>query len=327
MHHRPAICACLALCVALCAVHPAQAENNDADADAGPDGRWALSLSTQVDQQSTRGFTGSLGYDLTPDTTLRFAADSTAYAQAVAKTSFNASSAEVGASHDFEHFTIDAAAARWQDTDIVTAKELNLGGDFKGEQWSAGLKAGYRHADFDPFRFKSDVTLADGTKIAASTVSRCSLKSTAIGVDGRYAGDVWGGYATAMRYQYGDAACRFSVTGVGALSRADRRALRALTGGATDRLAAVATRRIGRRESLLDSSFDAGVSWTHNDLIVSADYSHQTEYFVGAASNTYSVTGTADLGNSTGVDCTVGTTRGGGVTSGAFVGFAVRARF
>ena len=38
-------------------------------------------------------------------------------------------------------------------------------------------------------------------------------------------------------------------------------------------------------------------------------------------------TGTADLGEHAGVDCTIGMTRGGGVTSGGFVGFALRAKF
>lgn len=321
----PVLLAALLLLVQVPAAVAAD-DPDEEEAEAKVDAPWSLSLATQVDQASTRGFVGELGRDLTPNTMLRFAAASTSY-DSTNQAGFKSNGLELGASHDFERFGIQAAVARWQDTDILTAKELKLGGDFRFEPWSVGLRTGYRRADFDPFHSAVAVTLADGTVLAAASTSRCKLDNTALGLDGRFEGDVWGAYATLMNYRYQDSKCAFTVAGRPVSARADRLLLRELSGGVLDRLSAVATRRIGRSETLLDSSLDTGVSWKHDDLIVSLDYSRQKEFVIGASSNTYSVTGTADLGEHAGVDCTVGLTRGGGVTSGGFVGFALRAKF
>jgi hypothetical protein len=320
---------CLLAALLLLAQVPAAVAADDADDDESEEAvnaPWALSLSTLVDQQSTRGFSGQLGRDLTPNTAVHVTADATDYT-ATQQGGFKSQGVEAGVSHDFERFTVDGAVARWQDTDLVTAKEVKLGGDFHFDPWSVGLRTGYRHAKFDPLHSTSAVTLKDGTVVAAGTTSRCTLDNTALGLDGRFEGDVWGFYATAMSYQYKDSKCAFMVGANSVRALADRLQLRELAGGALDRMSTVATRRIGRQETLLDSSLDSGVSWKHDELVVSLDYSRQKEFLVGASSNTYSVTGTADLGDHTGVDCTLGVTRGGHVTSGGFVGFALRARF
>jgi len=291
-----------------------------------PDAPWSLSLATLVDQASTRGFSGELGRDLTPRTMLRVAADSTDYTS-INEAGFKSQGFELGALHKFERFSIQGAIGRWQDTDIVTAKEVKLGGDFHYEPWSVGLRVGYRHSDFDDFTSTADATLPDGTPVPAGTSSHCKLDNTAFGLVGHYAGSVWGGYATAMSYKYKDSKCSFPESGSGVEVRVDRETLLALSGGQLDRMSAVATRYIGREQTLLASSFDAGASWKHGELVVSLDYAHQKDYFVGASSNTYSATGTADLGDHAGIDCTLGLTRGAGVSSGGFVGFALRARF
>ncbi len=322
----PALLAALLLLAQVPAAVAAADDPDEDEAEEKVDAPWSLALGTQVDQLSTRGFTGELGRELTPNTALRLAADSTAY-DSTNQAGFKSNGVELGATHDFERFAIQGAIARWQDTDLVTAKELKLDGDFRFEPWSVGLRAGYRRSTFDPFHTPVSVTLKDGTVVDANTTSRCKLNNTALGLDGRFEGDVWGAYATLMEYQYQDAKCSVTARGKNALSRADRLQLRDLSAGILDRLSVVATRRIGRQETLLDSSLDTGVSWKHDDLTVSLDYSHQKDFFIGAASNTYSVTGTADLGDHTGVDCTLGVTRGGGVTSGGFVGFALRAKF
>jgi hypothetical protein len=307
----------------------AAAEPDEDDSEQQVDAPWSLSLATQVDQQSTRGIIGELGRELTANTAVRVAADSTSYTS-YNNAGLNSQGVEGGASHDFEHFSIAGAVAHWRDIDVVTANELKLGADFRADPWSVGLRGGYRRSDFEPFTSTIAVTLKDGTTIAAATTSHCKLNNTALGADGRFEGDVWGVYATAMSYQYKDSSCSFKVAGKAVLSQADRQQLRDLSGGALDRLTVAATRRIGRRETLLDSSLDTGVSWKHDDLVVSLDYSRQKEFFVGATSNTLSVTGTADLGDHTGIDCTLGATRGGTPTSAGttgFVGFALRAKF
>lgn len=328
MTTRTTVSALLAALLLLAQV-PAALAADDPDEDEPEekvDAPWSLALSTQVDQQSTRGFSGTLGRDLTTVTTVHATADSTSY-DSNNQAGFTSNGIELGATHDWDRFSLEEAVARWQDTDLVTAKELKLGGDVHFDPWSVGLRTGYRQSNFNPFHATTAVTLKDGTTTDANTTSTCKLDNTALGLDGRFEGDVWGVYATAMDYQYQDAKCNVTAKGKNVLSKADRQQLQALSSGILNKLSIVATRRIGRQETLLDSSLDTGISWKHNDLVVSLDFSRQKDFFIGATSNTLSVTGTADLGDHTGVDCTLGDTRGAGVTSGAFVGFALRAKF
>jgi hypothetical protein len=322
----PAVLAALLLLAQVPAAVAAADDPDEDEPEQKVDAPWSLSLATQVDQLNTRGFTGELGRDLTPNTTVRFRADSNDYT-AVAAANFKSEGVELGAVHDWESFSIDGAVAHWIDTDIVTANELKLGGEYRFDPWTVGLKTGYRRAKFDPFTSKGAVTLPDGTVVPATTKSTCKLDNTALGLNGRFDGDIWGASVEFMDYPYADAKCSYKVATKSALSRADRLALRDLSGGALDRLNSVATRHIGRDESLLDWSLDAGGSWKHDDLVVSLDYSRQKAYLIGAVSSTYAVTGTADLGDHMGVDCTLGVTTGGGVSSGGFIGFALRAKF
>ena len=309
-----------------CAARGATAADDDEDSTGSQDARWSLSLATQVDQQSARGFDGSVGYGLTPTTELLVSANAVDYT-ATNPNGFHSQGLELGASHDFKRFTVDGSVGRWQDTDILTAKELKVGGEFHADPWAAELRTAYRRSDFDPFASDRTFTHKDGTTRTVSATSRCQIRNTELGLGGRYQGDVWGASASVMNYQYAKSTCRFTSLGLGDKATLTKAEFRQLAAFAVDRLAAVATRRIGRNQTLLDSSIDIGASWKHSDLIVSVDYSRQKEFFKGAKSNTISTTGTADLGSNAGVDVTLGLTRGNGVSSGAFVGFAVRAHF
>ena len=285
---------------------------------------WSLALATQVDQGPVRGFTGELGRDLTPKTTVHVAADAIDYPTNL-EASYKSVGLTGGASHDFKHLRIEAAVAHWQATDIVNVNELKLGADWRASPWTAGLRGGYRWSDFNPLDTTATSVVTGTVMPAAAT---CHLHNLEGGADGRFQGSVWGAYATIMSYRYSEADCHVHlVDGTLQKVRLGKAPFVTLAAAFVDRLGAVALRHIGRDETLLASSVDAGASWTHEDFVVSLDYSRQKEYFLGGASKTYSTTGTADLGHGTGVDCTVGLTRGGGVTNGAFVGFAVRARF
>lgn len=316
----------LAVCALLALGSAAAAVPDEDDPDEEADARWALSLATQVDQDSNRGFSGEVGYNVTPNTAVRGAVTSVDYT-ATNPNGFHSNGIEAGASHDFEHFGVDMAIGRWQDTDIVTAKELKFGGEYRRDPWSVGLRGGYRKSDFDAFKADTVVTLRTGARLPVSAVARCKLDNTALGITGRYDGDVWGAYATLMKYQYADSKCKFNAPGLDALSRAQLREFRQLAAGLVDRLSVVATRRIGYENTLLDSSIDVGGSWHHDELVVSLDYTRQKDVFTGTESNTVSTTGTADLGDSSGVDVTLGYTNGRTIKSAAFVGFAVRAHF
>lgn len=299
---------------------------DDDDAPETTDAPWNLSLATQVDQQSARGFDGSLSYAIMHATQLHLDVNAVDYT-ASNPNGFHSQGFEVGAAHDFKRFTIDGGIGRWQDTDILTAKELKLNGEFHADPWSVELKTGYRRSDFDPIQVTHIFKLKDGTTETLNASARCQLSNTALGLGARYDGEVWGASATAMSYQYQNSKCRFGALGLADATTLTKADLRQLANVAVDRLAAVATRRIGRDQTLLDSSLDLGAVWKHGDLEVSADYSRQKEFFKGAQSNTVSTTGTANLGDASAVDVTLGITRGGTVSSGAFVGFAVRAHF
>jgi hypothetical protein len=287
---------------------------------------WSLALATAVDLAGTRGFSIDIARDVVAATRVRFAADSTDY-MPVQGAQYKTQGIELGAVHDFRHVSVDGAIGTWRSTDLVTAKELKLKADYRAAPWSAGLRAGYRRANFNEFESAADVTLPDGTVIPAATSSTCKVTNTAWGADVRYGGAVWGGYLTGMDYRYKNPECDIALTTGSQKVSVDRAVLRELSGGELDRLATGAVRYIGRDQSLLDWSLDAGASWRKDEFVVTLGYARQKEYVVGNTSNTVAVTGTADLGGGNAVDCTLGVTRGATVSQGGFVGFALRAKF
>ncbi len=306
------------------AVTPA-ADPDEEEPQEQSDSRWGASLSTEVDQESTRGFAGELRYRVTPATDVHFAAESTSYTQTL-NSGFTSQGVELGAGHEFKWFGIDAAVAHWQALDILAANEFRVGAELHVGPWSIGPRLGYRRSNFNPF----DVTVTDPTTGQTSAgAATCKLSNDAYGLDGRFQGSVWGAHATFMDFRYSDASCAVNPgTGAPVVTvHQNQSQFAQLVGTIVQPMSVAATRYIGRDETLLDSDLDAGVSWKHNDLVVGLGYARQKEYFTGDGSSTYFVTGTADLGSSTGVDCTIGITRGDGITQSGFVGFAVRAKF
>jgi len=315
----------LAQAPAPAAAAPAANDPDEDEPQEQSDARWAASLATEVDQASTRGFAGGLHYRVTPTTDVHFAAESTSYTQTI-NNGFTSQGVELGAGHEFKWFGLDAAVAHWQALDILAANELGIGAEARLGPWSIGPRLGYRRSSFNPF----DVTVTDPTTgTTSSGAATCKLTNDAYGLDGRFQGSVWGAHATFMDFRYSDASCAVNPgTGAPIVTVHQTQAQFAqLVGTIVQPMSVAATRYIGRDETLMDSDLDAGVSWKHNDLVVALGYARQKEYFTGDGSSTYFATGTADLGNSTGIDCTIGLTRGAGVTEAAFVGFAVRARF
>jgi hypothetical protein len=289
------------------------------------DSRWAASLSTDVDQASTRGFAGELRYHATPATDVHFAAETTSYTQTI-NNGFTSQAVELGAGHEFKWFGIDAAVAHWQALDILAANEFLVGAELHLGPWSIGPRLGYRRSNFNPF----DVTVTNATSgTTSSGEATCKLSNDAYGLDGRFQGSVWGAHATFMDFRYSNASCAVNP-GTGApivTVHQNQTQFAQLVGALVQPMSVAATRYIGRDQTLMDSDLDAGVSWKHNDLVVALGYARQKEYFTGDGSSTYFVTGTADLGNATGIDCTIGITRGDGITESGFVGLAVRAKF
>lgn len=304
---------------------PAIAAADDDENAPDKDARWTLNLSTVVDRQSGRGLAGSAGYSTSPATTWTLGANGSD-TTSTSTTGLATSGIDFGYAHDFEHWGVNAAIARWQDVDVLTARELNGGGEFRREAWSIGPRLQLRRTTFDQFMANTTVT-PGGTPLPVAANARCTLDNVGLGLRSAYDGETFGGYLNGAKYQYRDSSCHFDVTGLGALSRDTRNELRQLLGPVADLLARNAARRIGSQNALFDSSFGGGASWRHDDLKLGLDYVRARDFLLGLRSDTLSATATADLGGSTGVDMTFGATRSATYGSIAFIEFAVRARF
>ena len=316
---------CLIAAMAVFAHAPAEGATADDDEDVQPPaGPWGLSLATQVDQPSTRGFQGRIGYDFTKRTSAYFGADNTERTS-TNPANFTSTGIEAGAAHAFARFGLDGAVAHWQNTDVNSATEMKLRSEFGAGPWLGAVRVGYRWGKFEPI----DTTATPpGGPQPLPAIATCKLNNTAFGLDGRWQSGVWGAHATAMNFRYSDADCHFDFGGGTVVKqKLTRDQFAQLAAAQAAELIAAATHYIGREEMLLDGYVDAGASWKKDDFVVSLDYSRTKEYFEGATANTLSVTGTADLGGHTGVDCTLGITRGTGVSNVGYVGFALRAKF
>jgi hypothetical protein len=316
----------------LLACQPVLAAADDEEEEQEPwNARWTLAAGTEIDQQSNRGAEVEIGYLLTPTTSVKLDANSSAYSQTLSN-GFHSNGVEFGASHDFRHWTLVGAVGTWQASDILTAVEGKLGADLRFKPWTVGILGMYRRSDFESLSVTSAITLADGTVVpvpTTPTVATCKLTNQGFNGHGSYAGDVWGFHAAFTSYQYKNANCSYGDnTGiVEALLHPDKNVFMQLEAPLVSELETIGVRRIGHQNTLLSSELEAGASWKRNDLIVSLGVAHQEEYFSGATSNTLTTTGTADLGHNSGVDVTLGYTRGDTVVSGAFIGFAFRAHF
>ena len=320
-----ALLCCLCL-PALAATAPAGDDEEDEDS-APINARWAVSVDTEVDQQSNRNVGGEVGYAWTQNTSVHFAGNSVAYSE-VPGNGFHAQGIELGAKHDFKRWSLDGTLARWQDSDIVTVEELRLDAELPVKPWTLGLGLMARRSGFDAVNVNTTVTLGDGTQLPVLAVSSCTMNNEGFSVRAAYAGDVWGGHVGLKGYEYKSAKCSFGgVTGLNALERPSKDEFVQLEAPLVAQLEVVGVRRIGRDDALLASQLEAGASWRREDFVVKLDLTRQKDYLSGLQSNTLAATGTADMGHGTGVDLVLGMTRGGGVVSGGFVGFAVRARF
>jgi hypothetical protein len=340
-HSMPQPCRlafCLLAALLTAPVHAAPPPDDDEEEAA--DTRWALGLKSEVDQDSGRSFEGKGAYSLTPDTQVSLDAISVNGGTNLAGLISNG--VTLGVTHDFDPWSVELNAGRWQDNDLVTAKELTGGVDFNHDAWTVGLIGEARRSDFDAFNANARVKMPDGTLLTVQARSKCSLDNVGYGLHGEYAGDVWGFSGNYMGYRYADTRCQFDSAGLAALERARKDQFRQLAVDLTNRLERKVTTRIGSQNALLDSSYGAGTSWRHDDLVLALDYTRQTDFFNGLAADTLALTATADFGHGTGVDVTLGATRSPtlpaiaavtgapGTPAGgtvAYLGLALRAKF
>jgi hypothetical protein len=304
---------------------PAIAAADDDENAPDPDARWSLRLATVVDRQSGRGLAGSAGYSTSPATTWTLGANGSD-TTSTSSTGLATSGLEAGYAHDFKQWGVNAAIARWQDVDVLTAREINGGGTFRREAWSIGSRLQLRRTTFDPF-VANVIAIPGVTLPPTAATARCTLDNLGIGLRSAYDGESFGGYLGGAKYQYRDSSCHFNVTGLGALLHDTRVELRQLLGPVADLLSRNAARHIGSQNALFDSSYGGGASWRHDDLKLALDYVRARDFLVGLKSDTLSATATADLGDFSGVDMTLGATRSKTYGTLAFIEFAVRAHF
>ena len=338
LSRRPAWCLLAVLLAA--PLHAAAPPDDDAEEDAADDSRWAVALKTEVDQDSGRSFYGKGAYALTPDTQVSL--DATLVNAGTNLSGLVSNGLTLGASHDFDPYSVELGLGRWQDNGLVTAKELTGSADFNHDAWTIGINGEARRSNFNPFSANARVTLPDGTLLIVRARSTCSLDNVGYGLHGDYAGDVWGFSGSYLSYRYADTRCKFDSPGLAALARARRDQFRQLAAELTNRLERKVTTRIGSQNALLDSSYGLGASWRRDDLVLALDYTRQKDFLGGATASTLALTATADFGHGTGVDVTLGATRSpiqpaiasqtgaAGTPAGGtvgYLGFALRAKF
>jgi hypothetical protein len=341
VHSMPQTCR-LAFCLlaALLAAPVHAAPPPDDDEEEADETRWGLDLKTEVDQDSGRSFYGKGAYSLTPDT--RVSLDATSVNAGTNLAGLVSNGLSLGLTHDFDPWSVDLGVGRWQDNGLVTAKELTGGVDFNHDAWTVGLIGEARRSDFDAFNANASVTLPNGTVLAVKARPTCSLDNAGFGLHGDYAGEVWGFSAIYTGYRYADTRCKFDSAGLAALERARKAQFLQLAADLANRLERKVTTRIGSQNALLESSYGAGASWRHDDLVLALDYTRQKDFFAGLAADTLALTATADFGHGTGVDVTLGATRSPslpaiaavtgapGTSAGgtvAYLGLALRAKF
>lgn len=299
---------------------------DDDEEPPAPLGRWSAVIGGIMDKQNNRGFEAALDYALTPATMVKLSGTSVDYTQNNPG-GFLSQGLELGVVQDFGRFSLSGSLGRWQDTDILAAQELKLGASIGHSAWSAGLQGLIRRSKFNKLTFDQPVTLTGGTVLPAPVDMTCKLNNTGIGAHVRYQGSRFGGYVSAMSYQYRNAACAFAATGFAQTLHLDQTDFTQLAAPLLTRLDMIGPRRIGFENTLLASQIAAGGSWRHDDLLLSLDLSHQAETFGGPSSNTLAITAGADLGGGNGLDMTIGYTRGSTAGSSAFIGFKLRANF
>ena len=205
---------------------------------------WSVDLGTEVDQADARSFFGTLGRDLTPTTTV-YVAGAALDNPANFQNGYKSVGLEAGVTHDFlKHLHVGGGLGHWQATDIVNVNELKLLADWRAAPWSFGLRGGYRWASFAALQTTATSTLSGDTLPA---VASCKLRNLGAGADGRYQGNVWGGYVTLMSYHYSEASCHLNLTdGTLQKERLSTDAFATLAAPLVGQLAGVSLRHVGR---------------------------------------------------------------------------------
>lgn len=322
------------LAAALWLLTPAQAraldqtpDREDAQ-DASP---WALALGVAGDRKSAYGFTSSLGWDVWRATTLHAGAHATQYMGDLTQANPGVSrslAASGGVTQRFGRFALDVTLNHWQITHLVKANEFRFGGEATVGSFSGGLRGGFRKSTFASFASSAVLDLGGGPQLTPVTAG-CKGKDTSWGADARYQGRVWGAHSSLTKYTYGDTTCNlYPAGGTGVSRNLNGSEFAVLAAAPLGRLQNIAMPVIGAQETLANSIVQGGFSWKHKDLGIAIDYLRQRDHFVGNLGKAYFITGTADLGEGTAVEATVGDTRGAGSTArGVFAGIGVRARF
>jgi hypothetical protein len=206
---------------------------------------------------------------------------------------FRSSAASLGIDHSFGTFGLAADASWWGDSDVVEARALGIALYADLAQWRLSARAGMRKSDFEPFDFDTVVPVRtpDGiVLVPISGTADCDLDNRAWGLSLGRSGASWGFSLGATSYDYDETSCATRNVVVppqiGGLPPISREIFRRIAARVVDRTASLVGTRLTRENGFLESTVNAGLSYTAGEWSWAADYYHDREEFLGLESDT-----------------------------------------
>jgi hypothetical protein len=285
---------------------------------------WVLTAGGDVDDQD--GYRLDLGVAWLPSPQTSF---TLAGGRADSSADFNdlsSSSVSLGFDHTFGRVGITADARWWGDTGVVDSQ--TYGGSFyllsaRGQRggWRVALRGELRQSDFEPFTFDAVVPIRTPTGLVLvpiSGVADCDLDNTAVGLSAGHSGKAWGFWLGGAAYDYDETDCATRDIVIppqaGDLPPIGREIFRRIAARVVSASARLIGTQLTRENGFLESTVQAGLSFTSGEWLWAADYFHDREEFAGLESDTLLGSVTLPLGDRSDLELRAG------VTDGEFTG-------
>jgi hypothetical protein len=228
---------------------------------------------------------------------------------------FQSSTVSAAVDHSFGTLGFAVDARWWGDPDVVDSLALGaaLHADFA--QWRIAARAEMRQSDFEPFDFNTVVPVRTPTGIVLVPISGtadCDLDNRAYGLGVGRSGGSWSFSLGGTSYDYDATSCATSNVVVppqiGDLPRISREIFRRIAARVVDSTARLIGTRLTRENGFLESTVNAGLSFTAGEWTWAADYFHDREEFIGLESDTLVGSVTLPVGGRADLELRLGAT-------------------
>lgn len=228
---------------------------------------------------------------------------------------FQSSTVSVGVDHSFGTLGIAADARWWGDPDVVDSRALGASLYADLAEWRLAGRAEIRQSDFEAFGFNTVVPVRTPTGIVLVPISGtadCDLDNRAYGLSLSRSGESWSFSFGGTSFDYDETSCATSNVVVppqiGNLPRISREIFRRIAARVVDSTARLIGTRLTRENGFLESTVNAGLSFTAGEWTWAADYFHDREEFVGLESDTLVGSVTMPVGGRADLELRLGAT-------------------